>query len=99
MKNDEGEVVIPFSGGLVYPLQKIKEQFKSFWLLTLWLSLFNTAASSLAGRTFLCGLGGDAGGFYCSLSIWSVVCSVGAWFLGCAFYISKWFDIGEKKKV
>ena len=65
--NEDGEVVIPFIGGLTYPVRQIDGHIKGFLWLTFVAALFNVVISSFLGRNFLCGLGIEGPGFYLSL--------------------------------
>lgn len=95
-KGIEGEVVIPFADGFLYPLRRIMLYFKSFALLTCVLALINVALSFLCGRTLICGIGE---GTYCSTSGWLFIVSIIGLFGGISFYISKWFAVSEKQEL
>ena len=93
--NEEGEIVIPFFGGLAYPMKQIENHFKGFLKLTCVVTLFNAIVSLLLGRNFLCGLGIDTSGFYCSFSILAMVVSVFSFIGGTAWYINRWYSVSE----
>ena len=93
--NEDGEVVIPFIGGLTYPVRQIDGHIKGFLWLTFVAALFNVVISSFLGRNFLCGLGIEGPGFYCSANVLALGGSVLAFIGGLAWYINRWYSISE----
>lgn len=93
--NEDGEVVIPFIGGLTYPVRQIDGHIKGFLWLTFVAALFNVVISSFLGRNFLCGLGIEGPGFYCSANVLALGASVLAFIGGLAWYINRWYSISE----
>lgn len=93
--NEDGEVVIPFIGGLTYPVRQIDDHIKGFLWLTFVAALFNVVISSFLGRNFLCGLGIEGPGFYCSANVLALGGSVLAFIGGLAWYINRWYSISE----
>lgn len=51
--------------------------------------------SSFLGRNFLCGLGIEGPGFYCSANVLALGGSVLAFIGGLAWYINRWYSISE----
>lgn len=97
-ENGEGEVVIPFFEGMIYPFRKISERLNVFLRLTSYVGGFCVLISFLLGRALFCGLGIEGAGFYCSLNEWSVIVSFLVFLFGAAFYINRWYIAGEQEK-
>ncbi len=96
--NDEGEIIMPFWKGFFYPLQKIAQSGRKFFILTISFALIGAMLSSLLGRTAFCGMGIDGSGIYCSSSIINLILSC-LFFLFCSsVYICSWYNVSENNQ-
>lgn len=96
--NEEGEIIMPFWKGFLYPLRKIAQSGSKFFILTGGFSFVCALLSSALGRSFLCGVGIDLPGIYCSSSLLSVFLSAFIFIACSGCYISSWYNISENNQ-
>lgn len=96
--NEEGEIIMPFWKGFLYPLRKIAQSGSNFFILTGGFSFVCALLSSALGRSFLCGVGIDVPGIYCSSSLLNFFLSA-LIFIACSgSYISSWYNVSENNQ-
>lgn len=93
--NDEGEVIIPFVKGLLYPFYQILKYKQKFLLLIASLAFFNVFCSYVLGHNFLCGLGIENYTYYCSNNLVSFVFSVLLNLACLSVFITNWYNVSE----
>lgn len=96
--NDEGEIIMPFWKGFFYPLQKIAQSGKKFFILTGGIAFICALASFVLGRTSFCGLGIEESGIYCSTSLLNLIISCLVFLFGAGVFISSWYDVSEQNQ-
>lgn len=90
IRDKDGEIVMPFVRGLMFPFETIKEHLSDFLYLTGGISLVTTLIMLLFGRSFLCNIAGNAEELYCSYNAFSFSVSSVVLLLGAGFYFSRW---------
>lgn len=96
--NDEGEIVIPFWKGFFYPLQKIAQSGRKFFILTISFALIGALFSSILGRTSFCGIGIEGPGIYCSSNIINLILSCLIFLLCSGIFICSWYEVSENNQ-
>lgn len=98
MKEEKAGVVIPFFGGLVFPFEKIGQNYKGFLGLTGGFALFSAIFSMFIGRGFACGLGVEDKMPFCTNNVLSLIVSVIMLLILTALFIRRWWLLSFKKQ-
>lgn len=91
MKNEETGIVIPFWGGFIFPLKKIDQNAKAFFMLVSIFACLSAMVSMFLGRGFACGLGGADKMFYCANNISGLIANVLVLLFLTALFIHRWW--------
>lgn len=98
MKEEKTGVVIPFWGGIVFPFEKIGQNYKGFLGLISGFAFFSAVFSMFIGRGFACGLGLEGKMLFCTNNILSLVVSVMVLLILIALLVHRWWLLGFKKQ-
>lgn len=96
MQKKDKEVVIPFWGGVIFPLEIIAKRFKDFFLLVSGFSFLSAIISMVFGRSFACGLDDEL--FFCGNNVWNSFIVLVVAFVFSVMFIRCWWFLGFKEK-
>ncbi len=98
MKEEKAGVVIPFWGGMVFPFEKLGQNFKVFFELTGAFAFFSAIFSMFVGRGFACGLGFESKMFFCTGNALSLMINVMMLLFLTALFIRRWWYLSFEKQ-
>lgn len=98
MQKKYKEVVIPFWKGILFPLDKVIQNFGAVFLFISCFSVLSALVSMFIGRGFACGIGFDEEMFFCKNSIWNLTSNMLLMFMLAVLFIRRWWLLGFNGK-